>query len=581
MRRGILAVTSLAAAALVPLWWSWRKWPDFLVDFGRELYLPWQLVSGKVLYRDITYLNGPLSPYVNATAFGLFGVSYETLIAVNLVVVAVVAMLVWLLAAETGSHLAAHIATGAFLTVFAFGQYVGIGNYNYMSPYYHEATHGILLALAAVWLMGRSLRRASHRELAAAALLIGLVLLTKVEIALAAVASAAAFVMLERRGRRMRAAAMLLLIAPLPYVAAVALFSRTMPLREAMLACLGSLRFVLATDIARNEFYTRVMGLDDPFRHIGALLAATVIASAAVLLMLALARTVAVSADACVRTASGAGLAVIALCAFLLTPDRAALVLPAAAIGAVIGSYRARRPALVLFAVFALVCLAKMGLSPRISHYGFYLAMPAFAVSAAMLLSIVPERFTGSAKGRQAFTFAALAFVAVFAVRCLMLSRGWYSLKTAPLGPGGDAIVTYDERIDPRTPVIARSGRWIAQNLAPDDTLLTVPEGLMFNYLTRHANGTPYLTFTLPELQAFGEQTMLRELRAAGPDYVALVHRDAAEYGVQMWGRDPRYGMSIQQWIDANYTPVARFGAEPFRHPDHFGIEILKRRVQQ
>ena len=35
--------------------WSWRKWPDILIDFGHELYIPWQLASGKVLYKDIAF----------------------------------------------------------------------------------------------------------------------------------------------------------------------------------------------------------------------------------------------------------------------------------------------------------------------------------------------------------------------------------------------------------------------------------------------------------------------------------------------------------------------------------------------
>ena len=30
--------------------------------------MPWQLAQGKVLYRDIAYLNGPLSPYFNSSA---------------------------------------------------------------------------------------------------------------------------------------------------------------------------------------------------------------------------------------------------------------------------------------------------------------------------------------------------------------------------------------------------------------------------------------------------------------------------------------------------------------------------------
>ena len=53
----------LLAATIAMLWWTWFKWPDPVVDFGRELYTAWQISEGKVLYRDIAYFNGPLSPY--------------------------------------------------------------------------------------------------------------------------------------------------------------------------------------------------------------------------------------------------------------------------------------------------------------------------------------------------------------------------------------------------------------------------------------------------------------------------------------------------------------------------------------
>ena len=68
--------------------WSWRKWPDLLVDFGQQLYIPWQLASGKLLYKDIVILHGPLSQYFNAFWFKLFGPSLTVLIFVNLAILA-------------------------------------------------------------------------------------------------------------------------------------------------------------------------------------------------------------------------------------------------------------------------------------------------------------------------------------------------------------------------------------------------------------------------------------------------------------------------------------------------------------
>jgi uncharacterized membrane protein len=76
------------------LWWSWGTWPDPLIDFGRELYVPWQLTAGKVLYRDIAHLNGPLSPYLNALWFKLLGVSLRSLVVGN---IAIWVLLVWML----------------------------------------------------------------------------------------------------------------------------------------------------------------------------------------------------------------------------------------------------------------------------------------------------------------------------------------------------------------------------------------------------------------------------------------------------------------------------------------------------
>src|SRR5262245_52355089 len=66
--------------------WSWRKWPDLLVDFGQQLYIPWQLASGKLLYKDIVILHGPFSQYFNSFWFKLFGPSLTVLIFVNLAI---------------------------------------------------------------------------------------------------------------------------------------------------------------------------------------------------------------------------------------------------------------------------------------------------------------------------------------------------------------------------------------------------------------------------------------------------------------------------------------------------------------
>jgi hypothetical protein len=112
--------------------------------------------------------------------------------------------------------------------------------------------------------------------------------------------------------------------------------------------------------------------------------------------------------------------------------------------------------------------------------------------------------------------------------------------------------------------------------MAPDATFTAVPEGIMLNYLTRRRSPVSFTTFMTVDFLAWGEDEALRELEAAPPDYIVIVHKDTREFGVGFFGRDPRYGKLVMDWIVANYRPVARFGAEPLV-TDAFGIKILAR----
>jgi len=139
-----------------PLWWewsgllilagltvfflatSWRKWPDPLIDFGCELYTPWRLANGAVLYRDIDCFYGPLSKYFNAGLFKCFGPGLMVLVTANLVVFAAILAVIYGLCRRAWGAGPALAASAVFVAVFGFSQFVKTGNYNYATPYAHE-----------------------------------------------------------------------------------------------------------------------------------------------------------------------------------------------------------------------------------------------------------------------------------------------------------------------------------------------------------------------------------------------------------------------------------------------------------
>src|SRR5258708_3811448 len=83
----------LLGAGLLHL--SWQKWVNITVDYGRELYTPWQITCGQVLYKDIASLFGPLPPYWNALLFKIFGASIMTLAVFNIFLIAVITLLIY------------------------------------------------------------------------------------------------------------------------------------------------------------------------------------------------------------------------------------------------------------------------------------------------------------------------------------------------------------------------------------------------------------------------------------------------------------------------------------------------------
>ena len=184
------AVVFALAAAL-----SWRRWADVLVDFGMQLYLPWRISEGEVLYRDMMYLTGgPLSQYFNALLFKIFGVSFRTLIFANLAITAGMLVLVYRRFLAAADRLTATMICLGIVLVFAFQHSGLIGNYNYITPYCHEVFHGLVLSIVVVAWLSSWLEKERIQFALAAGLGSGLVFLTKPEIFLAlAVCAGVAF----------------------------------------------------------------------------------------------------------------------------------------------------------------------------------------------------------------------------------------------------------------------------------------------------------------------------------------------------------------------------------------------------
>lgn len=572
-RRVLGHVAALAGVFVALAAWTWGTWPDVLVDFGRELYVPWRLVEGEQLYRDIAYFNGPLSPHWNALLFRVFGVGLATLVWSNLALFAGLLALLHYVLRSLATPFAATAACVLVMCVSGFGQLVGIGNYNFVCPYSHEVTHGLLLGVAALACVQRARDRAVWIALAGAC--VGLAFLTKPETFTAAVLGVTTWLCL--RPRTARNLAIACVAALVPIVIAWLSLALTSSSEIARTGTLGAWPSLFSSDVSELAFYRTGMGLDAPAANASVMLLwslgiAALLVPSALFARFASSRIAGVVAFA---LTAGVTLALHTRVSWMHAARAWPLLTLAIGVFAFTRWRRERSDdraaGAVAFAVFALVLLGKMLLNARTIHYGFALTLPATALI-VIALDWLPTQLVGLRIHAPTMRAGAFALLIGFAYLHVAISSKMLARKDISVASHPDTF-----RTDLRGRFVAEAVRWTLQNVAiARPTLVVLPEGVTINYLMRLDNPTPYINFMPPELELFGQGNIVTALEAHPPDVVLLVHKNTAEYGLPWFGRD--YAQEVKRWVDEHYRVAKLFGDPPLQPGSVFGIAVLVRK---
>jgi hypothetical protein len=570
--------------------WSWRKWPDIFIDFGSQLYYPWQIANGRDLYDGYAYVGGgPLSQYFHALLFKCFGASLTALVVSSLAVLAGMVVFIYEAFRRIADAWTATAMGLVILLCFAFSQYVWVGNYNFICPYSYEAVHGLVISIVSVGLLSLWLARGTGWFAAGTGFGLGLVFLTKPELFLALTITTGLGLVLGmamrfKRGFLFRSIFALAAGAMLPVLLSALFFWTRFGLKGAVSATAGAWVTLLTTQASNNAFYQWCLGLDHPWQNAQSTLvwfagyALGVLALAWCCWQFSWAKRL-WERGVLVLMVAGLVLWTVDLhwfdCGWPLP-----LTLPV--IGAHLGWHwwkrRDERLLLpMLWCAFSFFLLAKIFLHSRVWHYGFYLALPAAVLNVYYLVWFLPQTLHFQLPARNLHRLAVCSVLGVGAFRLLTLADSFYAKKTYAVGRSGDAIVTFSPDVRPHGEAIAQTVQWLEQNTPAASTLAVMPEGLIVNYLARRANPTHYASLTPLEVAAYGEENMLKSYEAHSPDYIVLIHRDSSESGLGYFGQDPRYGAAMMRWIKANYDPVWLYGSEPLQ-TGAGGIRILKRR---
>ncbi len=565
-RGGVVLLAALALAATVVLALvSLGKWSDPLIDSGREWIVPDALARGRLLYRDVVYWFGPLTPYFHAALFRVFGSGFGTLALAGALAAAATLAALFAAVVRVADRASAALWTALAIPALVFmpnsgGAIVGMG---------YRIWHAAALSLLALLFAGADGPRGARSGWAGVAS--ALAGLCRVEWGLAALAACA--LVLVRRRRPGEPVRLLALLAAFAAVSgAVWAFFLARAGARALLVEQPVFLLHIPKEIPAGSSLAGLRPWREGLPNL--VYSACVWYGAWLALELVTLRSDRVRMRSRLRRL-GIVLVVAAVCAGLgalegpVLLGAAPLVCLVALVRSLRGGRTAREASLSGFGAMGLLASHRrfffLGDAP-------YVAPPllfAFVAAAGLAASLAEEEAAAAERPRLAAAYraalgivAALAFaarIAFYLAEERVPIRGTAGMLTAP----------------PETArAIEDVAGAVASDTPPGSGLVVFPEGEVVNFLSGRPNPLRHELYLPGYLTEANESDVLAELERARPAAIVVWRRPTAEYGHGLFGED--YGRSIAAWIAGRYA-ISPIGAPPAARA-HAPFTLYRRR---
>jgi diacylglycerol kinase len=575
---------------------SWRKWLDPQIDYGRELYIPWRMLEGGKLFKDVDDLYGPLSRFIDLGLFKFFGPGMMVLAWANIVLYFVVLGLVYYVFRKAWGFKAALLCAFIFVGVFSFSQLVITSNYNFVTPYSQQATHGFLVCLALIALLPRWIDSVSYKRSFYVGLLVGLTLVLKPEFILASgLILCVAFLFRIRRNGVPYIRELLVGFVGiiLPTSILFCYFTTYLNFNKAFFS--ASFAWMNGLIIWKDEYTAHLLnnfsGMDQPREHLISHIRATAYGLALVVTIGLISWLIGkligkVSSEnhqvklmtkdtssAVLVIALLSGVAWLALNKITWVETGPALLGLLLILSlfkawgwknACFGSHMPQEEALkALLIVFAGALITRMVLNGRIYQYGFIQASLATLVIVAIIYHDVGAWVKSLSKEatKVGLAFQGSVFVLSFIGVALIMtqSQKFLQAKTLAIGEGSDLFYSFPAQISYQGELVRTFSSALSKR-PKEETLLVLPEGIMVNYLARKKSPVSDLTlYTNKE----AEIRIVQTLDTMKPDWVVVLSRDLTEYGVTRYGSKGQSGEQIISWMKDKYKVSASLGGDP------------------
>lgn len=544
-------------------WLTWATWGNLTVDSGREMYVPVALLKGKILYKDVWYLYGPLSPYFNSLLFRVFGIHLAVLYWAGSLSALFSGIFLYLTGMELGSW-PAGIGAASIVQIQAFES----GYMCFPLPYSFASVYGCLIACLFLWLIVRSHKSRKLIWIFAAGCAAAVALLLKPEFGFACYATLGIFIVTRaiREGWRSLIGDCAIV---LPGVA-VCLFV------IAWMISIAGVSFITQENIMSwpTSYFMRrygtqwlaITGCTINPRVVGAAVIWTVVLLAVAFVANRILRRVEsdqsrffiwvpvaiLAAAAIVWNLPWRVLAAGGLRRVFMPKQMVCLIAIAAAILWLrVSRGRPQRHVSLLALAFTFSSLLGFRLLFGMSPWGYSIYYDGPAILSFLLLSDIAIPRVGRT---QLFVTRARFLIAFSTVTVVLLYAGILDYNLAnrvPLVTGVGMIKVPESTAQSYRTAID----WMESVKARGETVLSIPEDTSLYFLSGTECPTRVIEFT-PGVVAPGRMTdeLIAEVNAKHISYLLWSNREYPEYGTPIFGAD--YNRALGDYFRSHYRPL-------------------------
>ncbi|MGN0014229.1 MAG: hypothetical protein ACI37T_02285 [Candidatus Gastranaerophilaceae bacterium] len=532
------------------------------IDTGRELYIPYRMLNGEVLYKDIFNIYGPLSYQLNTLAYKIFGVKIHSLRIFGILNLMLLISSVWLILKEFFNKYGKitnfsknGLPQRVFMT-FCVLTICSTSIFNYILPYSFAMTYGLCFFVLSLLFFIKFSKTDMSKYAYLACIFAGGAFCCKYEFT-GYLIFLLIYILLCKKIETKNVLFSILMLVLIPFISFGSLFLQGMSFND--LAKTSEIMKIMANTYAIKYLYTNFTGTYFNLKVFGICFAKT--------LMLAAIGTILYFAQKICKTDK-----------FLTVIVYLFAIIGTVYVGTAGFSLFAIINALLFFIYFkkiyqnkpvfiymlsAILLSLKTFFAVNIETYGIY-TLPFLIFSIYVFLENIDFSKNEETKMniKNSFTFIIFVLICLFvvtsSVQGLKKVKGYIGLEHVKNINYYEIITktiyTYPYISEPLNKAI----EYIEKNTKLTDKVVVLPETQFLNFVTKRPADNLYDSLTPMYFETFGEDNIIEHFEETKPEYFIINNRNTADYGKKYICDD--YGKQFCIFVNDNYEKVETFG---------------------